>query len=110
MPENQVIEKLNELGDRITHIQAVNDRLEKDYDGLDLQNVKENAQKAADGMQDVQDIKQQILADPKGKGFYYKNLVLLNYHNEVMEDYYPITETTVFKLIIKPIVCQNHEH
>ena len=58
----------------------------------------------------IQDIKQQILADPKGKGFYYQNLVLLNYHNEVMEDYYPITETTVFKLIIKPIVCQNHEH
>lgn len=56
----------------------------------------------------IQIIKQNILADPKGDGYYYNNLVLLNYHNEIMRDDYPITETTVFKLIIKPMVCEHH--
>ena len=55
----------------------------------------------------VQDIKNEILTDPQGEGFYYQNLILLNYHNEVMKDNHPITETTVFKLIIKPIVCNK---
>ncbi len=58
----------------------------------------------------MQDIKNGILNDPKGKGFYYQNLILLNYHNEPMQDHYPITETTVFKLIIKPMVCNHHDH
>lgn len=57
----------------------------------------------------IQDIKQQILSDPRGKGFYYDNLILLNYHNEKMQDHYPITETTVLKLIIKPITCDEHK-
>lgn len=56
----------------------------------------------------IQDIKNQILSDPRGKGFYYDNLILLNYDNEKMLDNYPITETTVLKLIIKPIVCDEH--
>lgn len=57
----------------------------------------------------IQTIKQDILNDPKGTGYYYQNLILLNYHNEPLRDDYPITETTVFKLIIKPMVCnENH--
>lgn len=57
----------------------------------------------------IQDIKHDILKEPNGKGFYYDNLTLLNYHGEVMSDDYIITETTVFNLIIKPISChENH--
>jgi len=56
----------------------------------------------------IQNIKNEILSDPKGKGFFYENLVFVNYHNEIMKDDYTITETTVLRLIIKPIVCQQH--
>lgn len=56
----------------------------------------------------VEDIKNRILQDPEGEGFYYQNLVLVNFHNEILKDHYPITETTVFKLIIKPMVCNKH--
>lgn len=58
----EIIDKLSEIGDQVKHVQEVNDRLEKSYDGLDLQNIKENAEKAAKGLEEVQSIKQQIAA------------------------------------------------
>jgi HK97 family phage major capsid protein len=60
--EKTVVIKLGEIGDRIKSLQETNDRLEKNYDGLDLQNVKENAEKAAKGLESVQELKQQIAA------------------------------------------------
>lgn len=58
----EVIKKLSEIGDQIKHVQDTNDRLEKQYDGLDLTNIKENAEKAAQGLEEVQKLKQQIEA------------------------------------------------
>lgn len=57
----------------------------------------------------IHDIKNDILNDPNGKGYYYENLILINFHNEKMKDHYPITETTVFRLIIKPMKCDLHD-
>lgn len=62
MPDTDIVKKLGEIGDQITAVQEVNDRLEKAYDGLDFQNVKENAEKAAQAMEELQTIKQQIAA------------------------------------------------
>ncbi len=56
----------------------------------------------------VHEIKNAILHNDRGKGFYYKNLLLVNYHTEILPDDKVITETTVLKLIIRPMVCTEH--
>lgn len=64
MPETaEVLKKLGEIGDQIKHVQDTNDRLQKDYDGLDFENVKINAEKAATAMEEVQELKQKIIAE-----------------------------------------------
>lgn len=64
MPEKneQVMEKLTEIGDRIQHVQTKADGLEEKYDALDFANVKENAEKAAQGLEEIQTLKQEIAA------------------------------------------------
>lgn len=60
--DQKIIDKLNEIGEQVKSVQETNDRLQKDHDGLDLQNVKETAEKAAAGLEAVQEMKQQIAA------------------------------------------------
>lgn len=60
--EKEIIKKLGEIGDQIKHVQDTNDRLQKDYDGLDFTNIKENAEKAAQSLEEVQEMKQKIAA------------------------------------------------
>ena len=62
MPEKAIMEKLDAVGDQIKHVQETNDRLTKQYDGLDLQNIKENSEQAAKALEEVQEVKQQIAA------------------------------------------------
>lgn len=63
MPETkEIMEKLGEIGDQVKTVQETNDRLEKQYDGLDFQNVKDNAEKAAKGLEEVQEMRQAIAA------------------------------------------------
>lgn len=62
MDEKVIVTKLGEVGDRIKSLQETNDRLEKQYDGLDFQNVKENAEKAAKSMEEIQGLKTQLAA------------------------------------------------
>jgi HK97 family phage major capsid protein len=59
---DKVIEKLSEIGDQVKHVQETNDRLKKDYDGLDFENVKKNAEQAAKALEGIQEMKQQIAA------------------------------------------------
>lgn len=63
MAEDVVLEKLSEIGTQIKHVQDTNDRLQEKYDGLDFTNVKENAEKAAQALQEVQELKQKIAAE-----------------------------------------------
>lgn len=58
----EILEKLSEVGDQITHVQEKTTSLEKQYNGLDFQNVKETAEKAAKGLEEVQKMKQAIAA------------------------------------------------
>ena len=60
--QETVVTKLKEIGDQIKHVQDTNDRLKEKYDGLDFTNIKENAEKAAESLQEVQEIKQKIAA------------------------------------------------
>lgn len=60
--ENTVIEKLEEIGNQIQQVQEKSTSLEEKYDGLDFENVRENAEKAAKGMEELQNIKQAIEA------------------------------------------------
>lgn len=62
MAENEVLEKLDKIGDQIKHVQDTNDRLQKKYDGLDFTNVKENAEKAAQALEEVQKMNQKVAA------------------------------------------------
>lgn len=60
--EKTIVSKLNEIGDQVKHVQETNDRLQKKYDGLDFTNVKENAEKAASALEEVQEMKQKLNA------------------------------------------------
>lgn len=60
--QETIVTKLKEIGDQIKHVQDTNDKLKEKYDGLDLTNIKENAEKAAQGLEEVQEIKQKIAA------------------------------------------------
>ena len=63
MPENkEVLDKLGEIGDRITVVQEKSDSLAEKYDAIDFANVQENAEKAAAGLEEVQQLKQDIAA------------------------------------------------
>ena len=64
MPETNkvVLEKLGEIGDRIQHVQEKSDSLAEKYDALDFASVKENADLAAKGLEEVQQLKQDIAA------------------------------------------------
>lgn len=59
----ELIKKLNEIGDQIKHVQDTNDRLQKEYSGLDFANVKDNAEKAAKALEEIQELKQKIAAE-----------------------------------------------
>ena len=60
--QETIVTKLKEIGDQIKHVQDTNDRLKEKYDGLDFTNIKENAEKAAESLEEVQEIKQKIAA------------------------------------------------
>ena len=60
--KEDIVSKLNEIGDQVKHVQETNDRLQEKYDGLDFTNVKENAEKAAASLEEVQEIKQKLNA------------------------------------------------
>lgn len=62
MPDTAIVKKLSEIGDQIKHVQETNDRLQKNYDGLDLENIKTNAEKAAQALEGIQVLKQKIAA------------------------------------------------
>lgn len=58
--EKEVIKKLGEIGDQIKHVQDTNDRLQKKYDGLDATNIKENAEKAAQALEELQALQRKV--------------------------------------------------
>jgi len=60
--EDVIVKKLDEIGDQVKHVQDTNDRLQKQYDGLDATNIKEVAENAAKGLEEVQEIKQKLAA------------------------------------------------
>lgn len=60
--EDVIVKKLDEIGDQVKHVQETNDRLQKQYDGLDATNIKEVADNAAKGLEEVQEIKQKLAA------------------------------------------------
>jgi HK97 family phage major capsid protein len=62
---DKIIEKLEKVGSRIKTIQDTNDRLEKQYDGLDLDNIKDNSAEAAKNLEEIQDIKLKMEAQEK---------------------------------------------
>lgn len=56
----ELLKKLNELGDQIKHVQEVNDRLTKSYDGLDVENIKKTSDLAAKSYEDSQNIRNEL--------------------------------------------------
>ena len=66
MSDNEaIITKMKEIGEQITHVQEKNTALEKKYDGLDLQNIKENAEAAAKKFEELQELKTKVAAGEK---------------------------------------------
>lgn len=64
MPEEtkEVLEKLNEIGDQVAHVQEKAGQLEEKYDGLDLENMNTNAEQAAKALEEIQEVKQAVAA------------------------------------------------
>lgn len=49
------MEKVSEVGEQIQYLQEINDRLQKQYDGLDFENVKKNAEESSKKYEDIQE-------------------------------------------------------
>lgn len=53
----EIKEKLSEVGDQLKAVQDTNDRLEKNYDGVDVDMIKKNSEEASLSLEKIQELK-----------------------------------------------------
>jgi HK97 family phage major capsid protein len=79
MPEinNEIIDGIKKVGEKVQHIQEVNDRLEKQYDGLDVENIKKNSAQVAKLYEDIQKLNMKANAQKEAEDNYIKRIETL---------------------------------